>query len=87
MEKRICEGVADKFLDAKVSDYHIAEIASDLKEWEVLAPNFSLTEIEQKETLKVDTISKSVKLYMFGDGRMVIRLLTEISLVFVVLKV
>ena len=48
-EKQICEGVADKLLDTKVSDIHIAEIASDLKEWEVLAPNFSLTESEQKE--------------------------------------
>ena len=49
VEKRICEGVADKLLDAKVSDYHIAEIASEIKEWEVLALNFSLTESEREE--------------------------------------
>ena len=49
MEKRICEGVADKLLDTKVSDIHIAEIATDLVDWELLAPGISLTRSEQKE--------------------------------------
>ena len=48
-EKRICEGVSDKLLDSRVSDVHIAEIATDLVDWELLAPGISLTQSEQKE--------------------------------------
>ena len=48
-EKRICEGVSDKLLDSRVSDIHIAEIATDLVDWELLAPGISLTRSEQKE--------------------------------------
>ena len=48
-ETRICEGVPDKLLDSRVSDYHIAEIACDLVDWEVLAPDLHITESEQKE--------------------------------------
>ena len=36
-------------LDAKVSEYHIYTIASDVKDWEVVAPYLSLTESDQKE--------------------------------------
>ena len=46
---RICEGVSDKLLDSKVSDIHLAEIASDLVDWELLAPGISLTESDSKE--------------------------------------
>ena len=48
-ERRICEGVPDKLLDSRVSDYHIAEIACDLVDWELLAPHLDITESEQKE--------------------------------------
>ena len=48
-EKRICERVSDKLLDSRVSDIHIAEIASNLVDWESLAPHFGLTESERKE--------------------------------------
>ena len=48
-EKRICKGVSDKLLDSRVSDIHIAEIATDLVDWELLAPGISLTRSEQKE--------------------------------------
>ena len=48
-EKRICRGLTAKQLDAVVSDYHIFAIASDIKEWEQLAPSLSLTESNQKE--------------------------------------
>ena len=48
-ETRICEGVPDKLLDSRVSDLHLAEIACDLVDWEVLAPHIDVTESEQKE--------------------------------------
>ena len=48
VEKRICKGVSDKLLDSKVSDLHLAEIAYDLVDWEVLAPSLDTTESEQK---------------------------------------
>ena len=51
-ERRICIGVSDKQLDTRVSDYHIAEIANDLVEWEVVAPYFNLTESDQMEIMK-----------------------------------
>ena len=51
-EQRICQGVSDKLLDSQVSDYHIAEIANDLVEWEDLGPFLDLTESEQKEIVK-----------------------------------
>ena len=40
---------SDKKLDCRVSDYHIAQIADDLVDWESLAPYLELTESEQKE--------------------------------------
>ena len=43
-EKRICDGVSDKLLDSKVSDFHLAEIACDLVDWEELAPYLGITE-------------------------------------------
>ena len=52
VEKRICNGVSDKLLDSQVSDYHIAEIANDLVEWEHLGPFLDLTESERKEILE-----------------------------------
>ena len=51
-EKRICNGVSDDLLDSQVSDYHIAEIANDLVEWESLGPFLDLTDSEQKEILE-----------------------------------
>ena len=48
-KKRICDGVSDKLLDSKVSDFHLAEIACDLVHWEELAPYLGITESEQKE--------------------------------------
>ena len=48
-EKRICEGVPDKLLDSRVSDLHLAEIARDLVDWELLAPHFGITESEEVE--------------------------------------
>ena len=51
-EQRICQGVSDKLLDSQVSDYHIAEIANDLVEWEDLSPFLDLTDSEQKEILE-----------------------------------
>ena len=51
-EQKICQGVSDKLLDTQVSDYHIAEIANDLVEWEDLGPFLDLTESEQKEIVE-----------------------------------
>ena len=51
-EKRICQGVSQNLLDSQVSDYHIAEVANDLVEWEDLGPFLDLTESEQKEIVK-----------------------------------
>ena len=48
-EKRIFEGVPDELLDSRVSELHLAEIASDLVKWELLAPTLHITESEQKE--------------------------------------
>ena len=44
-EKRICEGVSDKLLDSRVSDIHIAEIATDLVDWELLAPGVTVWDV------------------------------------------
>ena len=43
---------SDKKLDWRVSDYHIAQIADNLVDWELLAPYLELTESEQKEIAK-----------------------------------
>ena len=51
-EQRICQGVTDKLLNSQVSDYHIAEIANDLVEWEHLGPFLDLTDSEQKEIVE-----------------------------------
>ena len=51
-EQRICQGVSDKLLDSQVSDYHIADTANDLVEWEDLGPFLDLTESEQKEIVE-----------------------------------
>ena len=44
--------MSSELLDSGVSDYHIAEIADDLVDWELLAPHLGLTESEQKEITK-----------------------------------
>ena len=48
-EKRICKGLTTNQLNTTVSDYHIFAIASDIKDWEMLAPSLFLTESDQKE--------------------------------------
>ena len=48
VEKGINE-ISDKLLDSIVSDYHIAEIAYDIKDWKLLAPYLHISESEQKE--------------------------------------
>ena len=46
--------ISDDLLHTRVSDYHIAEIADDLVEWELLAPYLGLTQDEQKEILDIN---------------------------------
>lgn len=45
----ICKGVNQKSLKSRVSDYHITEIATDLTEWEGIAPFLGLTDAEVME--------------------------------------
>ena len=45
----ICKGVDQKLLKSHVSDYHITEIAANLRDWEDLAPFMGLTDAEQME--------------------------------------
>ena len=45
----ILRGVPREKLDSPVSDLHIAQLATEIKTWEVLAPIFGLTEAEEKE--------------------------------------
>ena len=47
--------MSNELLDTEVSDYHIAEIADDLVEWELIAPYLGLTQGEQKEILENNT--------------------------------
>ena len=48
-ENQITKGVSNELLDSRISDYHLAEIASDIVEWEILGPQLELTESEQRE--------------------------------------
>ena len=45
----ILHGIPKEKLDSPVTDIHIAELASELKNWEDLAPYLGLTEAEQQE--------------------------------------
>ena len=45
----ILHGVSRQKLDSPITDLHIAELASDLKNWEELAPHLHLTEAEEEE--------------------------------------
>ena len=44
--------MSNEHLDSIVSDHHLAEIANNLVDWELLAPYLELTESEQKEIVE-----------------------------------
>ena len=48
-EKETTGADPERLLDSRVNDHHLAEIAKDLVEWEILAPYLELTESDQKE--------------------------------------
>ena len=45
----ICQGIPSERLDSPVTDIQIADLASELKTWEELAPYLGLTEAEEEE--------------------------------------
>ena len=49
----ICQGIPSERLDSPVTDIQIADLASELKTWEELAPYLGLTEAEEEE-IQVD---------------------------------
>jgi hypothetical protein len=49
---KICKTVPNSILDKRVQISFLDEIARDLDEWEVLAPEISLTRSEQMEIEK-----------------------------------
>ena len=47
--KDICDGVPRSLLDLPVSDIHICDIASQVKDWQELAPYLDISEIAEKD--------------------------------------
>ena len=47
--KEICEGVSRSLLDSPVTDIHLSDIASHITEWQELAPDLDLSEVEEKD--------------------------------------
>ena len=45
----ICQGIPSERLDSPVTDIQIADLASEMKTWEELAPYLGLTEAEEEE--------------------------------------
>ena len=56
----ICDGVPRSLLDSPVSDVHICDIASHVKDWQELAPYLDISEIEEKDI--IDTYVERPKL-------------------------
>ena len=49
----ICQGIPSERLDSPVTDIQIADLASELKTWEELAPYLGLTPADEEE-IQVD---------------------------------
>ena len=58
--REICEGIPRSLLDSPVSDIHICDIASRVKDWQELAPYLDISEIDEKDI--VDTYHERPRL-------------------------
>ena len=47
--ENICQGISSERLDSPVTDIQIADLASELKTWEELAPYLSLTQADEED--------------------------------------
>ena len=47
--EKIWKGIPPKMLQSRVSDFHLAEVAQDLVDWEIISPALNVTESEFRE--------------------------------------